>query len=67
MAKSSAPKFKSLAGGMSLGRKKKEIEEKQIAFDDVDLDYRGIRENQLNKQKFEELEQTSEYMETHYY
>ena len=43
---------------------------KQAIFnDDYDEedDYAGIRSAISKKQEFEEVEQTSEYMETHYY
>ena len=36
-------------------------------FDDYDFDAYQVRDQVINKQNFEELEATSEYMETHYY
>lgn len=36
-------------------------------FDDDDVDAYQVRDQVINKQNFEELEATSEYMETHYY
>ncbi len=36
-------------------------------FDDGDFDAYQVRDQVINKQNFEELEATSEYMETHYY
>ena len=36
-------------------------------FDDDDFDAYQARDQVINKQNFEELEATSEYMENHYY
>ena len=34
---------------------------------EADIDFNSIRNQQIKVHKFEELESTSEYMETHYY
>jgi len=49
---------------------KKECEEKARIFNDYDDEYdqyEGMRNAAITKQEFEEVEQTSEFMETHYF